>query len=101
MLRSHSESNIGVSVQVLWKPGQDVTVMQFAGPGKMLLGRGKVLTNHETPPAGGCRTSVEIAIDAPADTRDTKGFHQLFVYGDHVRDFAAYGQMYGIATESI
>jgi hypothetical protein len=101
ILRSHSESDVGVSVQVLWKVGQEVTLMQFADPGTMLLGKGKVLRNFETPPAGGCRTSVELAIDGPADTRDTKGFHQLFIYGDHVRDFQAYGQMYGIATEHV
>ncbi len=101
ILRSHAESDIGVSLQVLFKPGQEITIMQFAGPGKMMLGKGKVLRNFETPPAGGCRTSVELAIDAPADVRDTKGFHQLFIYGDHVRDFQAYGQMYGIAWEHV
>jgi hypothetical protein len=101
ILRSHSESDIGVSVQVLWRPEQEVTLMQFVGPGKMILGKGKVLRNFDTPPAGGCRTSVELAINGPPDTRDTQGFHQLFIYGDHVRDFEAYGQMYGIATEHV
>jgi len=101
VLRSHSESNIGVSLQILWPPGETVTVMQFVGAGKMILGRGKVVRNLDTPPAGGCRTSVDLALEAPADTRDTKGFHQLFIAGDHVRDFQAYGQMWGIATESI
>jgi hypothetical protein len=101
ILRSHSESNLGVAVQVLWRLGQEVTVMQMAGPGKMLLGKGKVLRNHETPPAGGCRTSVEIAMDGPADPCDTKGFHQLFIYGDHVRQFQAYAQVYGIASEHV
>lgn len=101
MLRSHSESDVGVSVQVVWKPEQEVTVMQFLDPGKIILGKGKVLRNFETPPAGGCRTSVELAMDGPADVRDTKGFHQLFIYGDHVRDFQAYAQMYGIATEHV
>ena len=101
ILRSHSESNIGVSLQVLWKEGQEVTVMQMAGAGRMILGHGKVLRNLDTPPCGGCRTSVERALDAPADTRNVKGFHQLFIYGNHVRDFQAYGQMWGIATESI
>ncbi|HUU97450.1 MAG TPA: hypothetical protein VM487_17070 [Phycisphaerae bacterium] len=101
ILRSHAESDIGVSLQVLWRPEQEVTIMQCDGPGKMILGKGKVLRNFDTPPAGGCRTSVELAIDAPPDTRDTKGFHQLFIYGDHVRDFQAYGQMYGIATEHV
>jgi hypothetical protein len=101
VIRSHSESDVGVSLQVLWPEGQPVTLMQVTGPDKMILGRGKVLRNFDTPPAGGCRTSVELAIEAPADTRDTKGFHQLFIVGDHVRDFQAYGQMYGIATESV
>ncbi|MBN1442209.1 MAG: hypothetical protein JXA90_05835 [Planctomycetes bacterium] len=101
ILRSHSESDIGVSLQVIWRPGQEVTIMQFVGPQKMILGRGKVLRNFDTPPAGGCRTSVELEIDGPADTRDTQGFHQLFIYGDHVRDFEAYGQLFGIATAHV
>lgn len=101
ILRNHAESALGVSLQVLWKIGQEVTIMQMTGPGKMILGHGKVLKNLDTPPAGGCRTSVELAIDAPADTRETKGFHQLFIYGDHRRDFQAYGQMFGIGCESI
>jgi hypothetical protein len=101
ILRSHAESNLGVAVQVLFRANQEVTIMQFVGPGKMILGKGKVLRNLDTPPCGGCRTSVELAIDAPADTRDTKGFHQLFIYGNHMRDFQAYGQMYGIATEHV
>lgn len=101
ILRSHAESNIGVSLQVIFRPNQEITIMQFVGPEKMILGKGKVLRNFDTPPAGGCRTSVELSIDAPADTRDTQGFHQLFIYGDHMRDFQAYGQMYGIKTEHI
>ncbi|MHC4442011.1 MAG: hypothetical protein ACYTBZ_16020 [Planctomycetota bacterium] len=100
-LRTHAESDVGVSFQVLWRPGQEVTVMQFTDPGNMILGKGTVLRNLSTPPAGGCRTSVEVEIDGPPDTRDTKGFHQLFIYGDHVRDFQAYAQMYGIKTEHI
>ncbi len=101
LLRSHSESNLGVAVQVLWQPGQEVTIMQMAGPAKMLLGKGRVLRNHDTPPAGGCRTSVELEIDGPQDPCDTKGFHQLFICGDHVRQFKAFAQMYGIAVEHV
>jgi hypothetical protein len=100
-LRSHSESDIGVSVQVLFKEGQPITVMQMTGPGRMILGRGQVLRNFDTPPNGGCRTSVELAMEWPPDTRDVEGFHQLFIYGDHVRDFQAYGQLYGIATSRL
>jgi hypothetical protein len=101
ILRSHSESDIGVSMQILWRPEQEVTIMQFTGPGRMILGSGKVIRNLDTPPAGGCRTSVELVIDGPPDTRDTEGFHQLFLYGDHVRKLKAYCQMYGIKAEHI
>jgi hypothetical protein len=101
ILRSHAESDLGVSLQVIWPEGTDVTVMEMTTPGTMILGQGKVLRNYETPPAGGCRTSVDIELDGPADVRDTKGFHQLFITGRHVRDFQAYAQMYGITTEHI
>lgn len=101
ILRSHAESDIGVSLQVIWPPGTEVTVMEMTEPGKMILGQGKVLRNFDTPPAGGCRTSVELEIDGPEDVRDTKGFHQLFIAGKHVRDFQAYAQMYGISHEHI
>jgi hypothetical protein len=96
ILRSHSESNIGVSPQVLWPVGEPVTIMQFDGPTKMILGTGKVLANIDTPPSGGCRTSVELALDDVADSRDCKGFHQLFILGRHDRLFRAYCQLAGI-----
>ena len=101
ILRSHSESNLGVAVQVIWRPGQEVTIMQMNGPDTMLLGKGRVVQNFDTPPAGGCRTSVELEIDGPADPCDTKGFHQLFIYGDHVRQFKSFAQMLGIKCEHI
>jgi hypothetical protein len=96
ILRSHSESNIGISPQVLWPIGEPVTVMSFADPTKLILGTGKVLANIDTPPAGGCRTSVELALDGVADSRDCKGFHQLFVLGRHDRLLKAYCQLAGI-----
>jgi hypothetical protein len=93
ILRSHSESEIGVSPQVLWPKDEAVTVMKLIEPTKMLLGTGKVLANIDTPPAGGCRTSVELAMDNVADTLDCKGFHQLFILGKHDLLFKAYGQL--------
>jgi hypothetical protein len=75
--------------------------MQFTGPGKIILGTGKVLRNIETPPAGGCRTSVELELDGVADSRDTKGFHQLFIYGNLELPFKAYCQLAGIQVEHI
>jgi len=101
ILRSHSESNVGVAMQVLWRIGQKVTIMKFQGPESIILGTGRVLRNIETPPAGGCRTSVELELDDVADARDTKGFHQLFIYGDLELPFKAYCQLAGIKVVHI
>jgi hypothetical protein len=96
ILRSHSESNVGVAMQVLWRIGQEVTIMKFEGPGRIILGTGKVLRNIDTPPSGGCRTSLEIEVDGVADSRDVKGFHQLFIYGNLELPFKAYCRLAGI-----
>ena len=101
ILRNHSESELGVAPQVLWRIGQKVTVMEFAGPAQIILGTGSVLRNIDTPPAGGCRTSVEIEMDDMADTLDTKGFHQLFIYGNLELPFKAYCQLAGIKAVHI
>jgi hypothetical protein len=93
ILRSHSESEIGVSPQVLWPKDEAVTVMKFLDPAKMIVGTGKVVANIDTPPAGGCRTSVELAMDNVADTLDCQGFHQLFILGKHDLLFKAYGKL--------
>ena len=96
VLRSHSESNIGVSLQVLWKEGQPVTLVRFQSPNELILDTGTVVGNVDTPPAGGCRTSVEIAMDRVEDARDVMGFHQVVFYGNCRRDIQAFCQMYGI-----
>ena len=96
ILRNHHESETGVSPQVLWRKGQEVTVMEFNGPDKIIMGTGHVTRNFDTPPEGGCRTSVELAMDNVSDVRDTKGFHQLFIYGKLDHDLRAYGKLAGI-----
>ncbi len=96
ILRSHSESDIGVATQVLWREGQPATLVRFQDPNRLILDTGTVVGNVSTPPAGGCRTSVEIAMDRVEDCRDVLGFHQVVFYGDHRRDVEAYCQMYGI-----
>jgi len=96
ILRSHSESNIGVSLQVLWREGQPVTLVRFKNPNELIVDTGKVVSNVDTPPAGGCRTSFEIVMDKVEDARDVLGFHQVVFYGDHRRDVEAFCQMYGI-----
>lgn len=96
ILRSHSESNIGISLQVLWREDQPVTLVRFNSPNELILDTGTVVGNVQTPPAGGCRTSVEIAMDRIEDSRDVLGFHQVIFYGNHRRDVEAFCQMYGI-----
>ncbi len=96
ILRSHSESNLGVATQVLWREGQKVTLVRFTNGKEMIVDTGTVVSNVSTPPAGGCRTSFEIAMDRIEDVRDVKGFHQVVSYGDHRRDVEAFCQMYGI-----
>jgi len=96
ILRSHSESDIGVSMQVLWREGQDITLAKFQGPSRMIVGSGTVIGNVETPPAGGCRTSVEVKMKNIEDVRDTKGFHQLLMYGDHAKKLRDLCQLLGI-----
>ena len=96
ILRSHSESNIGVSLQVLWRENQPVTLVLFRNPRELIVDTGRVVANVNTPPAGGCRTSFEIAMDRVEDSRDVLGFHQVVFYGDHRRDVEAFCQMYGI-----
>jgi L-fucose isomerase-like protein len=101
ILRSHSESEIGVSPQVLWPLGEPVTVMKFTGPDKLIVGTGQVAANIDTPPCGGCRTSVELKMDNVEDPRDCKGFHQLFILGKHNRLLRAYCQLAGIEAVPI
>jgi hypothetical protein len=101
ILRNHSESTLGVSPQVLWPLGEPTTIMCFQDPGKIILGTGRVVANIDTPPSGGCRTSVELEMDSVSDPRDCKGFHQPFILGKLDRLFKAYCQLAGIEVVPI
>ena len=96
ILRSHSESGLGVSVQVLWPVGAVVSLIRFQSPNELILDTGTVVRNINTPPAGGCRTSVEIKMDNVEDCRDVLGFHQVVTFGNHRRMVEAFCQLYGI-----
>lgn len=98
ILRNHAESKLGVSMQVLWRKGQRATLARFQNPKTLIVDTGTVVGNVKTPPAGGCRTSVELAMDNIEDVRDVLGFHQNVFYGDHRRDLEAFCQMYGIGV---
>ncbi|MGM0485791.1 MAG: hypothetical protein ACQESR_03400 [Planctomycetota bacterium] len=95
-LRSHSESDLGVALQVLWKEGRPVTLVRFRNPNELILDTGVVVGNQDTPPAGGCRTDVKIKMDRVEDSRDVLGFHQVVFAGNHRRDVENFCQMWGI-----
>ena len=96
ILRSHSESGLGVSVQVLWPVGAVVSLIRFQNPNELIIDTGTVVRNINTPPAGGCRTSVEIKMDNVEDCRDVLGFHQVVTLGNHRRMVEDFCQLYGI-----
>ncbi|MGA2864246.1 MAG: hypothetical protein ABSF95_07125 [Verrucomicrobiota bacterium] len=101
LLRDY-HTRTGVSPQVLWPPGQPVTILQAnLKPLSVMLGTGRVVANVAQPPSGCCRTAVEIELDGVADTRDVKGFHQHFVLGNLARPFKAYGRLAGIPVTPI
>jgi hypothetical protein len=100
ILRSHAESDVGVAVRTLWRSGQRFTMVDFQSPNNLIVDRGTVVNNVQTPPAGGCRTSVRCEIDTVQDTRDVKGFHQVMFYGDHLQDVLDYCQLYGIEART-
>lgn len=95
-LRSHSESDLGVAMQVLWKEGRPCTLVRFSNPNELILDTGVVVGNQDTPPAGGCRTDVKIKMDRVEDSRDVLGFHQVVFAGNHRRDVESFCQMWGI-----
>ncbi|MGA2865518.1 MAG: hypothetical protein ABSF95_13680 [Verrucomicrobiota bacterium] len=96
ILRSHSESALGISVQVLWPVGATVSLIRFSDTNQLIIDTGTVVSNVNTPPAGGCRTSLEIRMHNVEDCRDVLGFHQVVTLGDHRRVVEAFCQLYGI-----
>jgi hypothetical protein len=57
-----------------------------------------VVDNISVPPAGGCVVSVAVRMDGDPDLLTYPGFHQVFFYGDHKRDLAAYARLFHLKT---
>jgi hypothetical protein len=93
LLRNY-HTRTGVAPEVLWPEGKPVTVLQVnRAPLSIMVGAGQVVSNIAQPPSGCCRTAVEISLDGVSDTRDVKGFHQLFVLGRLERTLKAFGKL--------
>ena len=96
ILRNHSESALGVAMQILWPVGRPISLIRFSNANELIFDTGKVVSNVDTPPAGGCRTSVEVAMDDIEDARDVLGFHQVVTLGNHRRIVEGFCQLYGV-----
>lgn len=90
-----------------WRVGQRVTVADIQARGRlidnppMVISAGTVVDNVAVPPAGGCVVSVMVQLDGVRDLLDYPGFHQIFFYGDHKRDLAAYCRLAGIPPQVV
>lgn len=85
-----------------WKVGQRVTIADVIPPSRsrrkaqLIASAGTVADNVSVPPAGGCVVSVAVKLDGNPELLDYPGFHQIFFYGDHKKDLAAYARLFQI-----
>ncbi|MEN6605260.1 MAG: hypothetical protein ABFD86_22850, partial [Bryobacteraceae bacterium] len=100
LLRDY-HTRTGASPQVLWPVGDDATVIDFDDWKTLLFSPGKVVSNIAQPPSGCCRTGVEVSISGDIDTLNTKGFHQLFVWGNIARELKAFCRLAGVQAAPI
>ncbi len=94
----------GVCPMVAWPVGKRATVMDLVGS-RLILNAGRVVANTESirqPPCGGCRTSVEFALDGVDDTlKIGAGHHKWCVLGDVARPMRAYCRLAGIQAADL
>lgn len=96
ILRSQAESASGVALQVLWRPGQEITIMKFQAPDALVLGTGRVVDNVEGAASTACRTAVEVKVDGLDDARNVKNDHQLFLAGKRDEPIKAFAELAGL-----
>ena len=97
LLRRFAHSNEGsCAIQVFWNPGDPVTVARYypgADPALDVYA-GTVAESYPMPPAGGCTTTVAIALAGGADATVVKGHHNLLFCGDVARQLRLFAQLY-------
>lgn len=99
ILRSHAEAGWGCVPQVLFPTGQRVTFAKLHSkptPPDMVIYSGTIAGCPANPPAGGCRTNVEIKVDGLENPADVKSHHLCLCYGDHAADLRSFCRMHGI-----
>ncbi len=101
-LQTHHESDWGVAPQVLLRENQPATVMQFLSGGALMAATGAILHNIETQTGvGGCRTGFQMAMDDVDDVLDIRGHHNVLVYGRHLHELRAWGQLAGVEIQRL
>jgi hypothetical protein len=98
-LRSHAEAGWGCVPQVLFSTGQKVTFTKYhnaAQPPEMVIYAGTITGCPANPPAGGCRSSIEIKLDDSADPVQVKSHHLCLCYGEHASQLRAFCRMHDI-----
>jgi len=102
-LRGHAEAGWGCVPQVLFTKGQKVTFGKFhskPAPPEMVIYSGTIDGCPPNPPAGGCRTNVEIKLDAISDPAQVKSHHLCLCYGEHAAQLRAFCRMHDITATS-
>ena len=99
LLHRFAHTNEGsCAIQVFWKPDDPVTMVHYQ-PGKdrsLDVYAGRVVKSHETPPAAGCTTNVEIEITDRPDACMVQGHHNILICGDFARRFRLFAQLHKI-----
>jgi L-fucose isomerase-like protein len=95
ILRTHLETNDGVSVQVLLPIGETVTVGKFDNARRFMVSTAEVTGNADS--AEGCRTQIRTKVkDARKMLANFKsGVHRVTYYGDYVDAIERMGRLMG------
>ena len=100
-LRNHAEAGWGCVPQVLFPVGQKVTFGKYhsqSKPPNMVVYSGTVVGCPSNPPAGGCRTNMELKLDEGTDPVQVKSHHLCMCYGEYAAQLRAFCRMHDIAA---
>ena len=95
ILRSHLETNAGVSPQVLLPIGETVTVSKFDHARRFMVSTAEVVANTDSD--SGCRTQIRTRVkDARKMLAQFKGgVHRVTIYGDYTDPIEKMGRLMG------
>jgi hypothetical protein len=95
ILRSHLETNAGLSLQVLMPVGETVTVAKFDHPRRFMVSIAEAVANVHSD--SGCRTQVRTRVkDADVMLANFKGgIHRVSFYGNYVPAITRMGRLMG------